>query len=296
MKRYKVLILGVSGMLGHTLLDKLSGLKELDVYGTARNIDKGKNIFRPEILDKVRNGVDAENFDSINRAMASIQPDIVINCIGLIKQLPIANDPLSAITVNAQLPHRISLICKTAKARMIHISTDCVFDGMIGGYKETDPSTANDLYGKTKYLGEVDYPHCLTMRTSIIGHELKTKLGLVDWFLSQKEDIKGFTKAIYTGFPTVEIAEIISKWIIPNPNLSGLYHVSSAPISKYDLLKIVAEKYNKKIHIEPSDEFHCDRSLNSELFQRQTGYTPPSWPELIGKMYDHYHSSGLYNS
>ncbi|RJP75589.1 MAG: SDR family oxidoreductase [Desulfobacteraceae bacterium] len=294
MKKYTVLILGVTGMLGHTLFNELSKNPELDVFGTARNINGIKNVFQSDFSKKIRSNVDAENFDSVNRAMASIQPDIVINCIGLIKQLPIANDPLSAVTVNAQLPHRISLICKTAKARMIHISTDCVFDGMTGGYQESDPSTANDLYGKTKYLGEVDYPHCLTMRTSIIGHELKTRLGLVDWFLSQKEDIKGFTKAIYTGFPTVEIADIISRWIIPNPDLSGLYHVSSAPISKYDLLKIIAERYDKKIHIEPSDEFKCDRSLNSERFQSQTGYSPPSWPELVDKMYDHYHSSGLY--
>jgi dTDP-4-dehydrorhamnose reductase len=234
------------------------------------------------------NIVDADNFDTVIRALASIQPDVVINCIGLIKQLPIASDPLSAITVNAQLPHRISLISRAAGARMIHISTDCVFNGMNGNYTEDDLSSAEDLYGQTKYLGEVSYPHCVTLRTSIIGHELKGRYGLIDWFLGQQGIIRGFTKAIYTGFPTMELARVISDYILPNEELNGVYHVSTDPISKYELLKLVAEKYGKRITIEPYDDFALDRSLDSSRFRSLTGYVTPTWSHLVDAMYHDY--------
>ena len=178
------------------------------------------------------------------------------------------------------------MICRSAGARMIHISTDCVFDGKKGNYTENDSSTADDLYGRSKFLGEVAYPpHCLTLRTSIIGHELKGKLGLVEWFLAQEGKVRGFTHAIYSGFPTIEFARIITDYILPRPELTGVYHVSSDPVSKYDLLNLVAKKYGKKIEIEPYDDFRQDRSLDSSLFRRLTGYMPPSWPELVDQMH-----------
>ena len=285
----KVLILGGTGMLGHVLFMQLFLQKNLDVYATARTSSGLSLWFRPDLVENIRVGVDADNFDTVIRAFASIQPDIVINCIGLIKQLPIASDPLSAIIINSLLPHRISIICRSVGARMIHISTDCVFDGKKGNYTENDSSNADDLYGRSKFLGEVAYsPHCFTLRTSIIGHELKGKLGLIEWFLAQKGEINGFTHAIYSGFPTVELAKIITDYILPNKDLNGVYHVSSDPISKYDLLKLVAERYGRKIEIIPYDEFQQDRSLDSSVFRRITGYTPPSWSELIDKMYQHY--------
>lgn len=287
MKSTKVLILGATGMLGHTLFSELTDKNDLDVYGTARNIRAVEWAFPQKKLEKIRQGVDAENFDTIIRAVTSTKPDIVINCIGLIKHVPMAQDPLSAINVNAQLPHRISLVCKTAGARMVHFSTDCAFDGKKGGYTEQDASDAKDLYGRTKYLGEVEYPHCITLRTSIIGHELKGKRGLVEWFLSQEGKVRGFTRAIYSGFPTVEMARIIGDYVMPNRDLTGLYHVSSNPISKYDLLQLVAERYGKQIEIEPFDDFCCDRSLDSSRFKDVTGYNPPPWPDLVEKMYKH---------
>ena len=285
----KVLILGGTGMLGHMLFTQLSLQKDLDVYATARTSSGLRQWFPPDLVKKIRADVDADNFDTIIRAFASIRPDIVINCIGLIKQLPMASDPLSAITINSLLPHRISMICRSAGARMIHISTDCVFDGKKGNYTKTDPSNADDLYGRSKFLGEVAYPpHCLTLRTSIIGHELKGKFGLIEWFLAQKEKVNGFTHAIYSGFPTVELAHIITEYILPNKDLNGVYHVSSDPISKYDLLKLVAKRYGKQIKIEPYNNFYQDRSLDSSVFRRLTGYMPPSWPELVDKMCQHY--------
>jgi dTDP-4-dehydrorhamnose reductase len=257
----------------------------LDVYATARSSEGLQEWFPDEMVIKIRPGVDADNFDTVIRALASIQPNVVINCIGLIKQLPISSDPLSAITVNSLLPHRISLVCRTAGARLIHISTDCVFNGTKGSYTEEDPSDAQDLYGRSKFLGEVSYPHCVTMRTSIIGHELKGKLGLIEWFLAQEASIRGFTKAIYSGFTTVELARIIRDIVLPNKELSGVYHVSSEPISKYDLLNLVAAKYGKTVNIEPFGDFVQDRSLNSDYFRQITGYRPPSWEELVDEMY-----------
>lgn len=296
MSKQKVLIFGVTGMLGHTLFKEMHKNKAFDVYGTTRNASGLNNFFLADELCRIRDNVDADNFDTVIRAIASVQPDIIINCIGIIKQLPIAKDPLTAITVNAQLPHRMSLIARSANARMIHISTDCVFNGSKGNYTEEDSSDATDLYGRTKFLGEVDYPHCLTLRTSIIGHELKTELSLIDWFLSQEKAIKGFTKAIYSGFPTIELVNIIMNHVIPNENLHGLYHVSSNPISKYDLLKIMKDVYTKEITIEAFDDFHMDRSLNSENFQNITGYTSPSWETMIQNMFDHFIREECYKN
>jgi dTDP-4-dehydrorhamnose reductase len=183
------------------------------------------------------------------------------------------------------LPHRISMICRVAKIRMIHISTDCVFSGKKGNYTEEDQSDAEDIYGRTKFLGEVSYPHCVTLRTSIIGRELKNKLGLIEWFLAQKGQINGYTKAIYSGFTTDEISRIIQNYVIPNPKLSGVYHVSSNPISKYDLLQLTKTAFHRTdIDILPEEQFFSDRSLNSTRFRSFTGYVPPTWEEMINEL------------
>ena len=300
MKNTKVLILGVTGMLGHAVFYTLSIKNDLDVFGTARSRKECNLLMqasgKDSLLERIQYDVDAENIEMFDRAISSIRPDIVINCIGLIKQAPAGKEPLPNITFNAQFPHKIAEICQTMKARMIHISTDCVFDGKKGNYVEEDLPTARDYYGLTKYLGEVNYPHCITLRTSIIGHELKTHRALVDWFLGEKAtSVNGYTQAIYTGLPTVELADVIYEYVIPHPELSGLYHVSADPISKYELLKLIAGEYNKDIAISAYDDFKCDRSLNSWRFREKTGYRPPSWPELVSKMRRHYVESGLYD-
>ena len=282
----KILILGGSGMLGHRLWINLR--KEHDVWVTVRG---EHNPFpnAPEFPEEfIRYRVDGLMFDEVTRALASIQPDLLINCIGLIKQMGhLARDPLFSISLNTLLPHRVSLICRAAKIRMIHISTDCVFSGRKGNYGESDQSDAEDLYGRTKFLGEVHYPHTVTLRTSIIGQELKTHLGLIEWFLAQTGTIKGFQKAIFTGFTTDELSHIISQYVIPNPQLSGLYQVSSDPISKYDLLLLAREAYHKDIAILPEQDFFCDRSLDSSRFRQLTGYQPPAWPEMLAEMASH---------
>ncbi|GAB7027059.1 dTDP-4-dehydrorhamnose reductase family protein [Geotalea toluenoxydans] len=284
MKRTIILILGATGMLGHTLLEQLSKRKELDVRATIRAHGCLDGV-AAHLREKIIGNVDADNPDSILKALADVKPDVVINCIGIIKQLAAAKDPITALTINALFPHRLALVCKAAGSRLIHISTDCVFSGAKGNYTESDTSDATDLYGRTKFLGEVDDSHCLTLRTSIIGHELKGCYSLIDWFLAREGRVNGYTKAIYTGFPTIEMARIIAEFVIPNPQLNGLYQVSSEPVSKYELLQLVAKQYKKDVEIEPFHEFRCDRSLDSQRFRNATGYVPPSWTEMVSAMW-----------
>ena len=288
----KILILGGSGMLGHRLWLNLARIHE--TWVTVRG-DGSEIPDRPEFPRKyIRPYVDARAFDEVTRTLASIQPNLVINCIGLIKQQAyFSKDPIYSISLNALLPHRISLICRTARIRMIHISTDCVFSGKKGNYVEGDQSDAEDLYGRTKFLGEVAYPHTITIRTSIIGRELKTRLGLIEWFLAQRGTIRGYKRAIYTGFTTDELARIILDKVVPNPELSGVYHVSSDPISKYDLLMLARQAYGRDLVILHDEDFICDRSLDSTRFRQATGYIPPTWPDMMNELAS---NSSFYDS
>ena len=173
-------------------------------------------------------------------------------------------------------------MCFFPKIRLIHFSTDCVFSGRKGMYSEKDDIDTTDLYGLSKYLGEVDGDNCLTIRTSIIGKELNTKNGLFEWFLSNDGGaVEGYTNAIFSGFPTIVLAEILVKIISGFPELSGVWHVSSDPISKFDLLKLIAIEYGLQINIKPFADFLEDRSLDSSRFRNETGIIPPKWPELI---------------
>jgi dTDP-4-dehydrorhamnose reductase len=182
------------------------------------------------------------------------------------------------------LPHRLARLCALAGARLVHISTDCVFNGRAGNYRESDISDAEDLYGKSKFIGEVAYPHAITLRTSIIGHELASAHGLVGWFLQQRGKVNGYRRAIFSGLPTVELARVIRSVILPRPDLSGLYHVASTPISKLELLQLVASAYGTSVEIEPDDRVAIDRSLNADRFREATGYVAPPWPVLVGQM------------
>lgn len=280
----RILVLGVSGMLGNAMFRTLSQVQGFDVFGSARSASV-KNAFSVELSSQIFSGTDVDNADSLALLFAKAKPNVVINCIGLIKQLADANDPLLALPINAMLPHRLARLCELASARLVHISTDCVFAGTVGNYSETDAADAEDLYGRSKYLGEVSYPHTVTLRTSIIGHELHSMNGLIGWFLAQSGSIKGYSHAIFSGVPTVELAEIVRDIILPKPELSGLYQVASEPISKFDLLRLVAEIYGKEIDIVADGSLRIDRSLDPAKFHGATGYTAPSWKELITKMY-----------
>ncbi len=284
MKR-KILVIGATGMLGNAQMTELTKYKEFEVYGTVRYFHDAEKYLSKKSLKKIIANVDVENTDSLVKVLNLVRPDIVINCVGLIKQTR-TGDVSMDISLNALFPHRLAKLCTLKGAKLIHISTDCVFSGKKGYYQESDLSDAEDIYGKTKFLGEVGSPH-FTIRTSIIGHSLENHNSLVDWFLSQKGKIKGYTRVIYSGFPTAEIARIIAEYIIPNEKLQGIYHISSEPISKFELLKKVAEIYQKKIIIEPDGKEILDRSLDCSNFKKLTSYQPPSWDQLIKKMY-HY--------
>ncbi len=268
------------------MIKVLSERADLQVFGTVRS-ESAKRLFVPEIAARLIFGVDVEQNDSLIKAFTRMRPAVVINCVGLVKQLADAEDPLQALPINALLPHRLARLCELAGARLVHMSTDCVFSGEKGNYSEIDPSDAKDLYGKSKYLGEVSYPHAITLRTSIIGHELQSARGLVGWFLSQQASCNGYTKAIFSGLPTVVLAQIVRDVVIPRPDLSGVFHVAAQPISKYDLLKLIADFYGKQFEIIPDDKVVIDRSLNAERFREATGYVAPEWPILIKTMHSY---------
>jgi len=237
------------------------------------------------IAERVIAGVDVENHDDLVKVLDQARPVVVVNCAGLTKHKHGAEDPLLSIPINTLMPHRLAGLCKLSGARLIHVSTDCVFSGEKGDYVESDFADARDVYGKSKALGEVVYPHSITLRTSTVGHELHSKYGLLDWFLSQQVCCKGYSRAIFSGLPTMVFAQVIRDVVIPNAELSGLYHVAAKPINKYDLLKLIADVYGKSIEIVPDDKLVIDRSLNSKRFQLATGYVAPEWPELIKLMH-----------
>ena len=288
MQKTNIFILGATGMLGHVLLRRLSRLPSLEVHASSRRLDGLERWFTAGERARIHGPVAADDFPSVQRLLEELRPAVVINCIGVIKQLAGAKDPLQCIEINALFPHRLAKACQENGARLVQISTDCVFCGRQGNYRESDFPDCDDLYGRTKLLGEVDYPHAVTLRTSIIGHELQSQVSLVDWFLAQEGKVRGFTQAIYSGFPTVEMARIIADLVIPAPELHGLYHVASTPISKYELLCRIAHIYGKRIDIEPYGEFHCDRSLDGSCFTAATGYRAPEWESMLTAMHDDY--------
>ena len=284
-RKIRVLVLGGTGMLGSAVLIRLSKESKLEVFATARNTS-AKKYFSPDLAKRLILGIDVENDESLEAVFRSNKPDVVINCIGIVKQLADSHDALKSISINSLLPQRLSLLCHSNGARLILMSTDCVFSGNKGNYKEADFPDCNDLYGRSKLLGEIaDSNHVLTIRTSIIGHELNSRNGLLEWLLSQEGEVHGFKNAIFSGLPTNELANVICQIILKNKKLSGLFHVASKAINKYNLLKLIAQAYGKNIHIKPRLRPQINRSLNGAAFSKKTGYKSKSWPTLIAQMH-----------
>jgi dTDP-4-dehydrorhamnose reductase len=280
----KILVFGATGMLGHALIRVLSEKNNWQTFGTVRN-EESKRFFQPNYAENFIISCEVTNYKDLVKVFNQINPNVVINCISLSKELLKSADPLNMIPIYSLLPHQLSMLCKKFDTRLVQMSSDGVFSGKKGGYKESDPSDAQDIYGSTKYVGEVHESHAINIRTSIIGHELHTKNGLVEWFLSQERECECFSRAIFSGFPTVVLAQIIRDIIIPNKDLNGLYHVSSNPISKCQLLQLIAKVYGKKIKLITNDKVEINRSLNSEHFRKTTGYTPPDWHSLVKLMH-----------
>ncbi|MBC8243707.1 MAG: SDR family oxidoreductase [Verrucomicrobia bacterium] len=279
----RLLILGGSGMLGHQLWRGLQARHETWVtlrrpvtdFAAHNLFDAAQSIQVDDITDDT----------ALGRALGQAKPEAVINCVGLIKQRDQARNEALTRRVNAEFPHRLAKRCGEVGARLIHFSTDCVFAGTKGNYTEADTPDATDRYGQSKLQGEVDDAKHVTLRTSVIGHELGTHLALLDWFLSQREKtVSGFTQAIYSGFTTVEMARVVERILTQHSDLSGVWHVASKPISKFDLLQLCQEKLGWEGVIEPDYTFVCDRSLNADRFNQATGYTPPSWEAMISEL------------
>lgn len=282
----RILVIGASGMIGNAVLRVLSEKSEWEVFGTVRD-ERLRRFFPAFLSERLRTGVDVLCQDALVKTLDQIRPDVVVNCAGLTKQKPNAHDPLIAIPINTLMPHRLAALCKLAGVRLIHISTDCVFSGDKGGYVETDPVDARDVYGKSKALGEINSEHAITLRVSTIGHELQSQFGLLDWFLSQEGRCRGFTRAIFSGLPTVVFAQIVRDVVIPREELFGVYHVAGKPIAKSDLLRLIADVYGKTIDIVSDDSLVVDRSLDAKRFQMATGYVAAEWPAVIQLMHSH---------
>lgn len=268
-------------MLGHKLCQVLSS--NFIVTGTVRHsFLESNNLKTYRIYEKtdIKFGIDAGNITSVENVIDETKPDVVINCIGIVKNIPEEKNLKLNIIVNALFPHQLYDICQNKDIRLIHISTDCVFSGEKGNYTERDLADAVDVYGKTKFLGEL--PNAMTIRTSLIGRELFERAGLIEWFISNNGNkVKGFTNAIFSGFTTLEFAQIIFDIITKYPNLKGIYHISAEPINKYNLLLLIRDKLNLNIDIERSDVPFCNRSLDSTAYRKITNFLPLYWENMI---------------
>jgi dTDP-4-dehydrorhamnose reductase len=275
-----VLVLGASGMLGSMVLRLFSNSPGYTAVGTVRS-NRSLQLLPSALQSRTICGLDALANDELKQLFARVQPNVVVNCVGLVKQLAQCNDPLVTIPINSLLPHRLAQLCSVTHARLIHVSTDCVFSGTKGMYREDDVPDASDLYGRSKLLGEVDGPEAITLRTSIIGPELDQAHGLLGWVLSQRGRVKGFTQAVFSGVTTLELARVMRDVVLPQPDIRGLYHVAAAPISKYDLVSLIARIYELPLEIEPDGALRIDRSLDATRFRESTGYVAPAWPEQV---------------
>lgn len=276
----RVLVLGAGGMLGHQLYRTLSAVCE--THATLRTYDgrvRELGIFDPSRLHV---GVDALDEKAVDGALAKVRPTWVINCVGIIKQLKAADDLESSLAVNALLPHRLARQCNAVDARLIHISTDCVFSGARGNYSETDAADAVDTYGRTKFLGEVVTHGAITVRTSIVGTALTNDVSLFDWFLSRGAgQVKGFTQAVYTGLTSERLSDELRHIIERGDLPSGLWQISAEKITKYELLARLKEAFDLPTDVIPDDEFRCDRSLSAMKYSDATGFIPPSWNAML---------------
>ena len=284
----RVLILGATGMLGSATLRVLMERNDWSVYGSIRS-EISKELFPNNLRQRLITVGDLTQLEQLKAVLKKVQPQVVVNCISP-REIR-RQESFELFSVLSLLPRRLEYLCGQLNARLIHISSDGVFSGKAGSYTEANLPDATDPYGISKLLGEVHAPHTITIRSSIIGHELSVKTGLLEWFLEQEGECRCFTRAIFSGLPTVVLAAVIRDVVIPMPELHGIYHVSSDPISKFDLLRIVAKEYGKTISMVADDTVVIDRSLISDRFREITQYEPPSWPELVKIMHTYRYDS-----
>jgi len=279
----RALVLGGAGMFGHRLWRELD--RRMEAFATMRGSVNDYASLDWFDARRVIGGIDVLSDADLDRAMSGARPDVVINAVGIVKQRRDAESATTTIAVNALLPHRLADRCAASGTRLIHISTDCVFAGTRGAYTEHDVADAYDLYGRSKLLGEVDRDVCLTVRTSMVGREIRTSRGLFEWFFSHRAEIvPGFTRARFSGLTTTELSRVIADIIQQHPDLRGVWHVAGDPINKFDLLTIVNEAFGLGSTLRADDSFVCDRTLDASRFMNATGYRPPSWAAMVAEL------------
>lgn len=279
----RLLVFGGAGMLGHKLWQIAD--RGLETWATVRQVTPALRAAGLGHPARTLEGVDVRQPGHLDAALDRARPDAVVNCVGVVKQLAAAKDPVESIAINALYPHQLARACGARGIRLVHISTDCVFDGQRGGYREEDAPNATDLYGRSKALGETTGPGCLTVRTSIIGRELSGASGLVEWFLSRRGGAAdGFARAVFSGLTTTALAGVLLRILTEHEALQGLYHVAAAPIDKHTLLQRLNDAYGAGVAITRRDEPRIDRSLDGARFRAATGLVPPSWEAMIAEM------------
>lgn len=278
----RVLVLGADGMFGHQMVPTLLGAGHEVVAATRRAPDPATAAALSGA--RLLAGVDARVAETVVGALGDARPDAVVNAIGIVKQRPEARHAVESIRVNSLFPHELHLLCTAVGARLVHLSTDCVFSGRTGNYTEDDVPDPVDLYGRTKLLGEVAGPDALTLRTSIIGLELARGHSLVEWFLRQAGVAAGWTRALYSGLTTAELARVILRLLEQEPDLAGVWHVSSDPIAKYDLLVLLRDALGSPVEVRPDAGTVIDRTLDSHRFRARAGYQPPAWSRMIDEL------------
>jgi len=283
----KLLILGANGLVGSTFTKYFFERPAYQTIAILRDYSKIKlfNEKYHQNFSVINNILD---FDETKKKLQGLRPDILINCLGITNKQNLVNSNQieNIININSVLPHRLQRICADLDVRLIHLSTDCIFSGNKGFYTENDIPDPIDLYGRTKLVGELDFENTLTIRKSVIGHELVSRKGLLEWFLHQNNSVQGYKDVFFSGLTVLELAKLIDKYIFPRTDLKGILNISGESISKFDLLKIISDIYNKSIEIIPNQSIKINRTLNSSRFNKLTGYKPNSWPVLIKSMYE----------
>ena len=284
-----MLILGSTGLLGNTLTKYFLLKEDYDVFGTIRDYSKlefFKKKYHKNFLI-IKNILD---YDEIKKVLKNIKPDILINCLGITNKETLLNPNQieNCICINSLFPHKLQGICSELGTRLIHLSSDCIFSGKKGFYTENDIPDPPDIYGKSKLLGELNYENTLTIRKSVIGHELESSKGLLEWFLAQKNFVYGYKNVIFSGITVLELAKVIDEYILPRSDLKGVLNLAGESISKFDLLKIIADIYKKSVEIIPNEAIKINRTLNGSQFNNLTGYKMKSWSSLIKSMHEFY--------
>jgi dTDP-4-dehydrorhamnose reductase len=279
----RILVLGAAGMMGHMACRVLG--EDHEVIGTVRTgWSDAAPVARFLPRDRCLDGVDVLEAASLARAMSAATPDVVLNCVGIVKQLAAAKDAIASIECNSLLPHRLAVACRDHGARLVHLSTDCVFSGRTGGYRVDTIPDPVDLYGRSKLLGETSAEEGLTIRTSIVGRQLSGSSSFFEWVLSNRGGhVRGYERAVYTGLTTMALARVIERVLLAHPSLGGVWQVASTPITKLDLIRRLDALLDLDLEIEPDVDFQCDRSLDGSDFAAATGIVVPSWDDMLAE-------------